>query len=377
MRDMIRGAWAQILLALTVGILLLSYKEEWRYAALSHHLGTAFVIAAIVTAFWHLREVSEVIHKYVKAILFDYTYLTRLRLESLMELRSKAAKAILQKAADNPAYKRDELEDWLDTLLYDRLIPGKAPSSGWYRENYVEQIVIEYLTLQEARECEGLPTVDIPSTDLQSMIVRVTTTTDFTVIAPNVADEKLKYPVRFTGEGCGLPNFPIDKLIRASGGRDQLTSSPLAIKPTSAKRGQFCWEAGPSDLTFEKGKCRVWTEMVEYKSPLRESFILNTMALLTHNLTVSIHQIGKGPAQVFVGQLIATPANDMRGQDTATYRASLRYDGWLFEDHGYHFHWFPAVEELSSHELECKPQQHAGEPVIAAQPAPGDQHLHQ
>ena len=370
MSDMIRGAWAQILLALSVGLLALSYREEWRYSGLVHHLGTAFVIAAVVTAFWHLREVSEVIHKYVKAILFDYTYLTRLRLESLMELRSKAAKAILQKAADNPAYKRDELEDWLDTLLYDRLIPGKAPSSGWYRENYVEQIVIEYLTLQEAREYERLDAANISSTDLQSMIMRVTTTTDFTVIAPNVSDENLSYPVGFTGEGCGLLNFPDEKLIRASGGRDQITSAPLPIKPITAKRGQFCWEAGPMNLAFEKGKCRVWTEMVEYKSPLRESFILNTMALLTHNLTVSIHQIGAGPAQVFVGQLIATPSTDMRRHDAATYRASLRYDGWLFEDHGYHFHWFPAVEEVSSPHHERNSQEVSEKAVRAAvQPA--------
>src|ERR1051325_804909 len=101
MREMIKGAWAQILLALTVGILLILYKDEWRYAALIHHLGTALVVAAIVTAFWHLREVSEILHKYVEAILFDYSYLTRLKLESLIELRSKAAAAILQKITDN------------------------------------------------------------------------------------------------------------------------------------------------------------------------------------------------------------------------------------------------------------------------------------
>jgi hypothetical protein len=85
------------------------------------------------------------------------------------------------------------------------------------------------------------------------------------------------------------------------------------------------------------GKC---SELIEYKSPERESFILNTMALLTKGLTVSVHQIGDGPAQVFVGQLIATPTDEMREGDVGRYQASLSYDGWMFEDHGYQFHWF-------------------------------------
>ena len=373
---MIKGAWAQILLALTVGILLILYKDEWRYAALIHHLGTALVVAAIVTAFWHLREVSEILHKYVEAILFDYSYLTRLKLESLIELRSKAAAAILQKITDNPAYKRDELEGWINTLLYDRLMPGKAPSSGWYRQNYTEEIVVEYLTLEEACGREGVGTAGISSEELKALVIRVTTTTDFTVISPSLSDTSLTYPIYFTGESCGLSKLPAEKLIKVFGGKDRGTSSPLAIKTKFDNQGQFCWAAGPTNLPFEKGKCKVWIERVAYKSPHKESFILNTMALLTQNLTASIHQIGKGPAQVFVGQLVATPVEDMRARDAAPYHASLKYDGWLFEDHGYHFYWFPVLEEISQAETVVEiSQQRSGEPVASAsQPTAGDQH---
>src|SRR6266545_3094504 len=124
MKELIKRAWAQILLAIAVGIALLIYKDDWRFAGFVHHLGTAFVVAAIVTAFWHLREVSDVIQKYVRSMLVDFSYLTNMDVPTLMQLRSTAARAILQRNTDNPSYERTKLENWIDSLLYERLLPG-------------------------------------------------------------------------------------------------------------------------------------------------------------------------------------------------------------------------------------------------------------
>jgi hypothetical protein len=366
MKEMFKSAWAQILLAIAVGILLISYKDDWPFAEIIHHLGTAFIVAAVVTGFWHLREVSEVIEKYVKSILLDYSYLTKLRLEVLMELRSKAAKAILEKAANNPRFKRDELEAWIDDILYKRLLPGDASSSGVYRENYVERITVEYLTLEEACRDERLPLTDILPEVLGSMIMRVTSITRYTVISPSISDHKGSgYPVGYsnTGSGVGVTNFPVEKLLTISVGNSQASATPLTLGFEEVQ-GQILSKAEPRIFKFDKdGTCDIWMRVVEYKSPLRESFVLNTMSCLTHNLRAYINHLGKGARLTFVGQMIATPVEKMSKPQPESQGAYLEYDGWLFEDHGYHFYWWTASEEGKTETIKRAPERIAERPA--------------
>src|SRR6266404_2762041 len=345
MKEIFKRAWAQILLALAFGILLISYDQQRRCADLIHHLGTAFIVAAIVTAFWHLREVSEVIEKYVTSILLDYSYLTKLKLPALVALRSKAAKAILENTANNPKYKRDELETWIDDLLYKRLLPGEAPSSGLYRENYVDHITVEYLTLEEALRKEGSPISALAPAELGSFVMRVTSTTHYTVISPRLAESKDSgYPFWYSATGRGLTNFPMDKLQTLLVGNDQKSATKLAITISGDEQGKVIYKAEPKSFKFENGACKIWMRLVEYKS-INESFSLNTMSHLTRNLRTSIYQVGQGPRLVFVGQMIATPLEETQTECHEPHGAWLEYDGWLFEDHGYHFYWFPSAEE--------------------------------
>jgi hypothetical protein len=353
MKGIIKRAWAQIFLAVTVALLLIAYKQAWPYADLVHHLGEALVVAAVVTAFWHLREVSEVINKYVRGILLDYDHLVTLETSVLRGLRSKAAKAILHNKCDNPSYRRDELEEWIDKLLYQGLLPGGTSSSGLYREDYVERIVVEYLTLDQALDSENLPKKGLNDAELRSHVMRLTTTTEFTVISPSLSN-KSGYAAKNTADGCGLPNFPPQSLTRVRIGRDREHAKEVLTKTREDNQGQIFWETEPKTLSFENGKCNVWMEILEYRSPIREPFVLNTMGLLTRNLSVSIHQIGQGKPLLFLGQMIATPSDEGRETDTAPHVAWLKYDGWLFEDHGYHFHWF----ELPKHEKPNSKESH-------------------
>lgn len=339
MTGVIKSAWAQILLAVTAGLLLIAYKPSWHYADLVNHLGEAFVVAGVVTAFWHLREVSEVINKYVRGILLDYDHLATLETSVLRGLRSKAAKAILHNTTDNPRYRRDELEEWIDKLLYQGLLPGGTSSSGLYREDYVERIVIEYLSLDQALASEDLPKEGLTEAALKSQVMRLTTTTEFTVISPTLSN-KSGYTAKNSADGCGLPNFPPKRLMKVRIGKDREHAEEVLTKTSEDNQGQILWESEPRTLDFEHGKCNVWMEIIEYRSPAREPFVLNTMGLLTRNLNVSIHHIGQGPPLLFIGQMIATPTDEGRETDAAAHVAWLRYDGWLFEDHGYHFHWF-------------------------------------
>jgi len=347
MREMFKRAWAQILLAFVIGVSLISYKQDWRFADLIHHLGTASIVAAVVTAFWHLREVHEIIEKYVKSILVDYSYLTTLKLESLLMLRSKAAKAILEKAANNPRYKRDELEAWIDRLLYVGLLPGKATSPGIYRENYVERITIEYLTLEKALRDIGSASEGIASQEPKPIVMRVISTTKYTVVSPRIPDSKHSdYVFKYFGFGSGLTKFPPNKLLTISIGNNENNAKELTITHNEVQ-GQILSEAESKAFKFdEDGTCHIWLRVVEYKSPRREPFVLNTMSHLTRNLRAYINQIGQGPPQVFVGQIIATGSDKEESRESGG--ALLEYEGWLFEDHGYHFHWWPAPQDAEN-----------------------------
>lgn len=340
MEETHKRAWAQILLAFLTGILLIFYKQEWRLADQVHHVGTAFIVAAIVTAFWHLREVSEIINKYVGSILVDYSFLAKLELSALMELRSIAARAIIEKNADNPRYKRAELETGIDKLLYERLLPGKNRLSGIYREDYDEDIVVEYETLAEALSEVGAVTDGISEGDLKAFIMKVTTTVQYEVISPRVSDRNYsKYEFTYSTRLPGVANFPKEKLLSILVGNDEKSAVALAVDPKMDK-GQVLFLANPTLLDFEEGTCSIWMVSVEYKSPVREPFVLNTMSYLTRGLRASIRMVGKGPSLVFAGQMIATPLNKPTEGGSGVNFTRLKYDGWLFEDHGYHFYWW-------------------------------------
>ncbi|HEX6188534.1 MAG TPA: hypothetical protein VFZ40_10675, partial [Pyrinomonadaceae bacterium] len=294
MKDLIKSAWAQILLAIAVGILCLLYKDEWRLSAFIHHLGTAFIVAAIVTAFWHLREVSEVIHKYVRAMLVDFSYLTNMDVPTLMQLRSTAARAILQRSTDNPSYERTKLENWIDSLLYERLLPGKAKLSGIYRDNCSERIAVQRLTLAEALREVGSPADGLSEDALAATVVRVTTTGRFTVISPQVSDDNYKfYEFTYSNSSSGLANFPIEKQTRVFVGNDQRNAEELIVR-TTRQDGEVKSTVEPRKLEFTKGMCKVWLKTIEYKSLARDPFALNTMSHLTHGIRVDIFQVGPG-----------------------------------------------------------------------------------
>jgi hypothetical protein len=344
MKELFKRAWAQISLAFAVGIALLLYKDEWRLAGFVHHLGTAFVVAAIVTAFWHLREVSDVIQKYVRSMLVDFSYLTNMDIPTLMQLRSTAARAILQRNTDNPSYDRTKLENWIDSLLYERLLPGKRRLSGIYRDNCSERIAVERLTLADALREVGSPASGLSEEALRAVVVRLTTTGRFTVISPQVSDDNYNYyEFSWAGSSSGVANFPIEKQTRIFVGKDQKNAEQLMVQ-TKCEDGQILTTIEPKKLEFTKGICTVWLKTIEYKSLAREPFVLNTMSYLTHGIRVDIFQVGQGAPLVFVGQMIATPLNEPTESDCGVRSAHLEYDGWLFEDHGYQFYWWEASD---------------------------------
>src|SRR5437868_13343705 len=103
LRRVFHAAWAQITLALLSGILGTFIPEHHWYSFL-HEVGIGLIVAAFVTSFWHLRELSELFERFSRQVLLDNDYLSRLNVKTLTALRSAAARRILETCADNPEY---------------------------------------------------------------------------------------------------------------------------------------------------------------------------------------------------------------------------------------------------------------------------------
>jgi hypothetical protein len=184
---LLKIAWAQVILVFILGVgLIYLPTEKYRWLEPLHHIEIGLVVAAAVTSFWHLREFSEFFEKFSSAVLIKDEYLSKLSPQSLTDLRSKAARAILEFHVDNPNYKHTELGEWIDRVLFEDLLPGRAPLSGVYRKHHKEDISLQFLTLEEALNGVDASTSGVPQDDLQSKVIKIISISRFTVISPKV-----------------------------------------------------------------------------------------------------------------------------------------------------------------------------------------------
>lgn len=335
---LLKIAWAQIILVLAAGFFL-TFLPARGWTEPLHHIGIGLLVAAVVTGFWHLREFSEFFEQFSTAVLIKNEYLSKLSFRSLADLRSKAARAILESCVDNPNYRHHELGDWIDSMLFEDLLPGRESLSGIYRQGYKEDVSLEFLTLREGLEEIAGTTSGIPNEELQARILKVTSIARFTAISPRLNSPY--YPAYKTGYGgraADLPHFPLEHRIKLDVGHTEKSAGPVKIDVTNEPMGGISFKAEPKMLTFKDGECEVWMRSIEYQSPKSQAHALNTMGILTHGLNVKLRQIGPGPSLVFEGDVIATGSSAEKFYLPGG--VELVYEGWLFEGHGYFLWWW-------------------------------------
>ena len=331
-----RLVWSQVLLALFAGLALSLFPAEWPTAPL-HHIGIGLIVAAFVTVFLHLREITEYFEKFTGAVLVRDEYLRRLKRPALAELRANAARAMLRAEVDNTVYEQRSLADWMDRILY-KCLPTEVPASGIYREKYHEKVGLELLTLEAALQGIGANTVEIPSERLTNLVLRITTTIWYTAVSPK--REQSQYLVPYSGKGADMPHFPISSRVTVMAGSTEDDAEIMPVTATDIKLGGVSFDVPESKrLSFKDGVCPVWLRIVEYRSPERELHMLSTMSKITRGLTLDAFQVGAGPKLVFDGAIIAPgilPNKPAYGERSI----SLRHDDWLFEDNGYVIWWW-------------------------------------
>ena len=337
---LLNRTWAQILLAFLIGVALSFVPDKGNYMAF-HHIGIGLLVAAVVTLFWHMREFSEFFEKFARKVLIDDEYLSRLSIETLTQIRSKAGREILKSKVKNDDYERDQLSDWIDEILYERLLPSEKGASGIYRENYNERIYVEHRSLGDALAEVGAPDSGVPQEALTAIIQKITTISWYRVIAPQKS-ECPPYMVHMEGRFADLPYFPLKSRVAFFAGHGEAFAEVVPVEITDRKLGGIDFKSSPLGLRIAEGECSVWTKSVEYRSPGAEAHILNTMNILTRGLEVDLTQTGPGPRLVIDAGLIAIGT----GEDSVTpfpFGIHLKYNGWLFQDHGYCIWWWQSA----------------------------------
>jgi hypothetical protein len=332
--------WAEVIVALTYGLLLsTSFSGESPHPILRvfHDIGIGLVVAALVTVLWQVGEFRDYFEHFARQVMIEDEYLSKLDEASLQDLRLRAARAILERCVTNPQYKRDDLEQAIDRLLYGSLLPGEKPHSGVYRENYKESLTLEYLTLQSAREEIGEKSDGLSPSDLAAPILKVTSITTAKIVSPMKNSEP--YKIQLGGKAADLTHFPMEKRVRYFGGTDEQGSTEKKVTFKNHPFGGIEYEVEkPCEIAFEQGECHVWLKLIEYRSPERESFALNLMNHLTRGLHLDIRRVGAGPNVVFEGGVIASgkklePVHVPCG-------IQITFEDWLFPDQGFFFWWW-------------------------------------
>jgi len=334
-------AWAEIVLALVIGAGLSYYFEPKGTFEIFHHIGIGLIVAAAVTTFWQFREFEEFFATFSRKILVEDAYLEKLKVPSLTRLRSRAGHAILKEYVTNSRYERESLGDWLDEHIYGRLLPGQSPGSGLYRENYNETICLEHLTRADALREVKASLTEVPEEAQQRLVLKVTSVTTYCVVAPRLRDRRYShYDVKYSGNSATMRNFPVTKRISVRVGYDKKSAVGCDMQISDPPEGGIVYDAKPVHLKFDRktGACQVWIEATEYRDTDREPYALGTMGLLTKNLTVQVYQAGIGPKLTFDGGVMATGDKETPAHAPNSY--TLRYSGWLFEDHGYYIWWW-------------------------------------
>jgi len=335
--NIIKYVWAQIGLALVVGVGLIYFvpKSSSVYIV-AEHLGLGLIVAAIVTAFWQLRELTEFFQSLARSTLIEDGYLNRLRIGSLRTLRSRAASAIVSRIVDNPRYKWQQLEQWVDTELFEKCLPGDVPLSGVYREDLRDEITLEFISLRDALRETKIKSDGFPPEALNQDILKQTIKTTYTVIAPKKDSDLYRhYKVTISERVADVPYLRSELLFQFFVGHGESDAVKVDCKPTPRKAGGVEFN-GEHSIPIVNGEAKVYTSRVIFSLPHREPFALQTMAVLTHDLQAHLTVDRKN--FVLDGDVIGLGGKATKRGDKNWI--ALEYKGWLFENHGYIISWW-------------------------------------
>lgn len=312
------------------------YVPHGPWCEVVKHIGTGFIVAALATLFFHIREVKEHLHKFARIVLVESEYLSTLRPARLFELRRKIGAVILEDVVTNHEYDFGALDRALEQTFFKGMMQGgTATPDAEYRRAYRETIGLRFMTAQQMAQHTGA----MPQAGDNHLYVEVTTVTNYEVVSPKAGARP--YVVTFSNELSKTPGLLEGKKCQWFVGPSENKMEKVTLKHEEGSNGQLTFKGRYEKLAFGAGGVvTVCRKSIEIERADEAPFSLVRMAQLTHapTLTVSanisvkcleIYTMGLGGEQ------------DRGGEVGQTF--TLRYDGWMAEDHGYMVTWLPSA----------------------------------
>ncbi len=333
-----RHVWAQFGLAFTAGVLLSLWAGSDPHRVLFAHIGMALTIAAIITLFYQLHEMSVLFQSIARTTLIENDYLRLLNTAALRKVRTSAAAEILHRGVDNPRYERLALEGLVDNLLYKTLAPARGAPSGAYRENYREVVTLEFIEMAEAARLLGL---DAHALGGGEYLLRETSIAEYVVVSPRLRDSLFRnHDVVLSVTLADVPGVPLAKRARVWVGESAATATPLHLVFKDRADGGFEYE-GRTTVPFVDGQAHVWMKLEEWRFGMRQPHIFNIMALPTKGISATVFMTGRSLPLVFEGSIVAIESTpEPSWQPNGIH---LEYPGWLLEGHGYFVWWWLGI----------------------------------
>jgi len=327
-----------IALLVLTGLALSYFVDDTGHLRFLHHLGLGLIVAGTVSAVWQLPEMKSFFVELAVAVMVDAKYLTKLQKEDLQKMREKSIQAMMRRFAKNPAYEIHAIATWLDRLLLGSLLPSEVPGTGIYRKDYREQVVLEFISLGEALDQWKLK----PGSEEHRAfkLVKQTSITTYTVVAPGTKPPP--YRANLIVWAADIPGFPVDRRVSVRSGTLQTDAQPMKLENKNDPNAGEIF-SGHSLHEFKDGIATVWIETVEYRSLESESWIFNSVNVLTHRLDTHIYVKGDTEELSFDGRVTGGLGLETPHTTYLPNGIAFRYDGWLLADHGYFVWWWKKV----------------------------------
>lgn len=338
-----KRSWAQLVLLALLGVALIDIAE----LAMPHgwivrrevikHIGTAFLVATIVAAVFHIREVKEHITQFTRGILLENAFLETLAPETLRHLRRQIAKALLRTTVTNEKFEYGKLDEQLEEMLFGKLQAEDKGERASYRSAYAEHLELTFMTGVQLAQAKGISASPEPD----RIFVEFSTITRYRLICPKSGPLPKGHPPRSARIACDGRLSRISWLSE----KQQLECSlsiggnPVALSPTiNVDGGALNYEC-PHDADFtEEGVLQVETTIVEIERADDAPFMLKQMTSLTEAPRISVNG---NVSEKLINMHVLGLGGHERKRDGA-HSFTLQCTGWMAEFHGYVVWWTPS-----------------------------------
>ncbi len=330
----------------------------------------AALVAVVVAALFHFREVEEQLSKFASIVMVDSEFLGQLNKGSLFKLRRKIAAVVLEKVVTNREhYDFYRIHEALEEVLFREL--AEATTGGEYRTDYEETVDIRFYTGAELALRKGADGPQPSGAASERLYAEITTVSRYKVVSPR--KQEAPHKVECTGILARVPFLRENQQVEWLVGSCPTDQQPVQLSFPSGTANERLEYSGRANLKFSSdGLINVCTQCVEVETADEAPFMLKQMNMMTDAPQLTL--TSNVPVKLFrIHQMGLGQPGERRGETSGV--VTLPYRGWMAKNHGYLLIWAPsAVRAAISERDSWRP---AGPSSVRSIPPAGGLEPHQ